>query len=128
MSKQLDRLNAKRLQLEEQRARLNQQLKEADQKITAEKRKERNHRIYQRGGELTMHLGDKAETFTDEDVALFLQYIFSLPGIQKMLNQMREIRSGESETTMAQLFENARITPQSTIQAPRTEEQFSPTS
>ena len=128
MSKQLDKLNAAKQRLEEQRAALAQKMKEADQKISAEKRKERNHRIYQRGGELTMHLDDKAELFTDEDVALFLKHVFSFSGIQKLLNQMREIRSGESRITMEQLFENARTTPQTVSQTNRTEERFSATS
>ena len=97
------------------------------EKIKAQARKDRNHSIYQRGGELTMHLGDKAEIFTDEDVALFLKHVFSFTGIQKLLTQMREIRSGENRITMEQLFENARITPQAP-QATRTEERFSATS
>ena len=128
MSKQLDKLNAAKQRLEEQRAALAQKMKEADQKISAEKRKERNHRNYHRGGELTMHLDDKAELFTDEDIALFLKHVFSFSGIQKLLNQMREIRSGESRITMEQLFENARTTPQTAPQATRTEERFSATS
>ncbi len=128
MSKQLDKLNAAKQRLEVQRATLAQKMKEADQKISAEKRKERNHHIYQRGGELTMHLDDKAELFTDEDVALFLKHVFSFSGIQKLLNQMREIRSGESRITMEQLFENARTTPQTAPIASRTEERFSATS
>ena len=75
-----------------------------------------------------MHLGDKAEIFTDEDVALFLKHVFSFTGIQKLLTQMREIRSGESRITMEQLFENAPTTPQTATQANRTEERFSATS
>lgn len=112
MSKQLDKLTSARQRLEEQRAILNQKMKEADQKISAEKRKERNHHIYERGGELTMHLGDKAEIFTDEDITLFLKHVFSFSGIQKLLIQMYEIRSGESKITMEQLFENVKTTPQ----------------
>jgi len=121
MSKQLDKLKATMQRIEAQKAEL-------DQKIKAQARKDRNHSIYQRGGELTMHLGDKAEVFTDEDVALFLKHVFSFTGIQKLLAQMREIRSGESRITMEQLFENARTTPQTAPQATRTEERFSATS
>lgn len=66
MSKQLDKLKTSMQRIEAQKAEL-------DQKIKAQARKDRNHSIYQRGGELTMHLGDKAEIFTDEDVALFLK-------------------------------------------------------
>ena len=125
MSKQLDKLKATMQRIEAQKAEL-------DQKIKAQARKDRNHSIYQRGGELTMHLGDKAEIFTDEDVALFLKlflnHVFSFSGIQKLLAQMREIRSGESRITMEQLFENARTTPQTAPQATRTEERFSATS
>ena len=128
MSKQLDKLSAVRQRLQEQQARVNQKIKEADQKISAEKRKERNHRIYQRGGELTMHMGDNTEVFTDEDIALFLKHVFSFSGIQKLLSQMREIRSGEAKITMEQLFENARTTPKTIPQVTRTEERFSATS
>ena len=94
MSKQLDKLKATMQRIEAQKAEL-------DQKIKAQARKDRNHSIYQRGGELTMHLGDKAEVFTDEDIKLFLNHVFSFSGIQKLLTQMREIRSG------AQLVEGA---------------------
>ena len=93
MSKQLDKLKATMQRIEAQKAEL-------DQKIKAQARKDRNHSIYQRGGELTMHLGDKAEVFTDEDIKLFLNHVFSFSGIQKLLTQMREIRSGESRFTM----------------------------
>ena len=128
MSKQLDKLSAVRQRLQEQQARVNQKIKEADQKISAEKRKERNHHIYQRGGELTMHMGDNAEVFTDEDIALFLKHVFSFSGIQKLLSQMREIRSGDAKITMEQLFENARTTPKPIPQVTRMEERFSATS
>ena len=114
MSKQLDKLKASMQRIEAQKAEL-------DQKIKAQARKDRNHSIYQRGGELTMHLGDKAEVFTDEDIKLFLNHVFSFSGIQKLLTQMREIRSGESRFTMEQLFETA-------PQATRTEDRFSATS
>ena len=80
--------------------RIEAQKAELDQKIKAQARKDRNHSIYQR----------------------------SFSGIQKLLTQMREIRSGESRFTMEQLFENARTTPQTAPQATRTEERFSATS
>lgn len=121
MSKQLDKLKATMQRIEAQKADL-------DQKIKAQARKDRNHSIYQRGGELTMHLGDKADVFTNEDIKLFLNHVFSFSGIQKLLTQMREIRSGENRITMEQLFENARITPQTAPQTTRTEERFSATS
>ena len=121
MSKQLDKMKAAMQRIEAEKADL-------DQRIKAQVRKERNHSIYQRGGELTMHLGDKAEVFTDEDIKLFLNHVFSFSGIQKLLTQMREIRSGESRITMEQLFENAPTTPQTAPQANRTEERFSATS
>ena len=102
MSKQLDKLKASMQRIEAQKAEL-------DQKIKAQARKDRNHSIYQRGGELTMHLGDKAEIFTDEDVALFLKHVFSFTGIQKLLTQMREIRSGESRMDGGTVFGNKLI-------------------
>jgi ABC-type uncharacterized transport system fused permease/ATPase subunit len=84
--------------------------------------------LWNLSGAYTMHLGDKAEVFTDEDIKLFLNHVFSFSGIQRVLTQMREIRSGESRITMKQLFENARTTPQAASQATRTEEWFSATS
>ena len=73
MSKQMDKLKASMQRIDAQKAEL-------DQKIKAQARKDRNHSIYQRGGELTMHLGDKAEVFTDEDIKLFLNHVFSFSG------------------------------------------------
>ena len=109
MSKQLDKLTAAKIQLEEQQARLMQKLKEANQKISAEKRKERNAHIYRRGGELTMHLGDNTELFTDEDVALLLNHVFSLSDIQHVVKQMQEIRRGEKQGTVEEMFEEKKI-------------------
>ena len=121
MSKQLDKMKAAMQRIEAEKADL-------DQRIKAQVRKERNHSIYQRGGELTMHLGDKAEVFTDDDITLFLNHVFSFSGIQKLLTQMRQNRAGERRISMQQLFENAPSTPLAVPQANRTEERFSATS
>ena len=52
-----------------------------------------------------MHLSDNTELFTDEDVALFLNHVFSLSDIQHVVKQMQEIRRGDKQGSMEELFE-----------------------
>lgn len=55
-------------------AKLLAEKKDIRKQISETARKERNARLYFRGGELTHHLQDKAELLTDEDIKLFLNY------------------------------------------------------
>lgn len=93
--------------VEQEIAKLLAQKKDLRKQINETSRKERNAHIYFRGGELTHHLGDKAELLTDEDIKLFLDYVFSFGGVQKIVNEMLAIRRGDAEGTMEELLSNA---------------------
>ena len=93
--------------VEQEIAKLLAQKKDLRKQINETSRKERNAHIYFRGGELTHHLGDKAELLTDEDIKLFLNYVFSFGGVQKIVNEMLEIRRGDAEGTVEELLSNA---------------------
>ena len=92
--------------VEQEIAKLLAQKKDLRKQINETSRKERNAHIYFRGGELTHHLGDKAELLTDEDIKLFLDYVFSFGGVQKIVNEMLEIRRGDAEGTVEELLSN----------------------
>ena len=93
--------------VEQEIAKLLAQKKDLRKQINETSRKERNAHIYFRGGELTHHLGDKAELLTDEDIKRFLDYVFSFGGVQKIVNEMLEFRRGDAEGTMEELLINA---------------------
>ena len=90
--------------VEQEIAKLLAQKKDLRKQINETSRKERNAHIYFRGGELTHHLGDKAELLTDEDIKLFLDYVFSFGGVQKIVNEMLAIRRGDAEGTVEELL------------------------
>jgi len=92
--------------VEQEIAKLLAQKKDLRKQINETSRKERNAHIYFRGGELTHHLGDKAELLTDEDIKLFLDYVFSFGGVQKIINEMLSIRRGDGEGTVEELLSN----------------------
>ena len=92
--------------VEQEIAKLLAQKKDLQKQINETSRKERNAHIYFRGGELTHHLGDKAELLTDEDIKLFLNYVFSFGGVQKIVKEMLEIRRGEAKGTVEELLSN----------------------
>ena len=92
--------------VEQEIAKLLAQKKDLRKQINETSRKERNAHIYFRGGELTHHLGDKAELLTDEDIKRFLDYVFSFGGVQKIVNEMLEIRRGDAEGTVEELLSN----------------------
>ncbi len=58
MSKNIEKLEARLRSEQEKEDNAKANKKELLKQITTEKRKERNHHIYQRGGELTYWLGD----------------------------------------------------------------------
>ena len=92
--------------VEQEIAKLLAQKKDLRKQINETSRKERNAHIYFRGGELTHHLGDKAELLTDEDIKLFLDYVFSFGGVQKIVNEMLAIRRGDANGTVEELLSN----------------------
>lgn len=88
-------------------ARLQAEKKDLRKQINETARKERNARLYFRGGELTHHLQDKAELLTDEDIKQFLTYVFSFSRTQKLVSDILAIRRGEAEGTVEELLSNA---------------------
>ena len=92
--------------VEQEIAKLLAQKKDLQKQINETSRKERNAHIYFRGGELTHHLQDKAELLADEDIKLFLDYVFSFGAVQKIVKEMLEIRRGEAEGTVEELLSN----------------------
>ena len=92
--------------VEQEIAKLLAQKKDLRKQINETSRKERNAHIYFRGGELTHHLGDKAELLTDEDIKRFLDYVFSFGGVQKIVNEMLAIRRGDAEGIVEELLSN----------------------
>ena len=88
-------------------AKLLAEKKDIRKQISETARKERNARLYFRGGELTHHLQDKAELLTDEDIKLFLNYVFSFNRTQKLVSDMLAIRRGEADGTVEALLSNA---------------------
>ena len=88
-------------------AKLLAEKKDIRKQISETARKERNARLYFRGGELTHHLQDKAELLTDEDIKLFLNYVFSFNRTQKLVSDILAIRRGEADGTVEELVQNA---------------------
>lgn len=100
-------LQAAEAQVDQEIAKLVAEKKDLRKQISETIRKERNARLYFRGGELTHHLQDKAELLTDEDIKLFLNYVFSFSRTQKLVSDMLAIRRGEADGTVEELLSNA---------------------
>lgn len=88
-------------------AKLLAEKKELRKQISETARKERNARLYFRGGELTHYLQDKAELLTNEDIKLFMNYVFSFNRTQKLASDMLAIRRGEVDGSVEELLANA---------------------
>ena len=100
-------LQAAAEQVDQEIAKLLAEKKDIRKQISENARKERNARLYFRGGELTYHLQDKAELLTDEDVKQFLTYVFSFSRTQKLVSDMLAIRRGEAEGSVEELVQSA---------------------
>ena len=100
-------LQAAAEQVDQEIAKLLAEKKDIRKQISETARKERNARLYFRGGELTHHLQDKAELLTDEDIKLFLNYVFSFTRTQKLVSDMLAIRRGEADGTVEELVQSA---------------------
>lgn len=100
-------LQAAEAQVDQEIAKLVAEKKDLRKQISETIRKERNARIYFRGGELTHHLQDKAELLTDEDIKQFLTYVFSFNRTQKLISDILAIRRGEADGTVEELVQNA---------------------
>ena len=103
-NKTVDELRAAEAKALRERDEKNALIKELHKQISEAARRERNAHIYFRGGELTHHLGDKAELLTDDDVKRLLNYVFSFGGVQKIVNEMLAIRRGDAEGTVEELL------------------------
>jgi len=103
-NKTVDELRAAEAKALRERDEKNALIKELHKQISEAARRERNAHIYFRGGELTHHLGDKAELLTDDDVKRLLDYVFSFGGVQKIVNEMLAIRRGDAEGTVEELL------------------------
>ena len=106
-NKTVDELRAAEAKALRERDEKNALIKELHKQISEAARRERNAHIYFRGGELTHHLGDKAELLTDDDVKRLLNYVFSFGGVQKIVNEMLAIRRGDAEGTVEELLSYA---------------------
>ena len=103
-NKTVDELRAAEAKALRERDEKNALIKELHKQISEAARRERNAHIYFRGGELTHHLGDKAELLTDDDVKRLLDYVFSFGGVQKIVNEMLAIRRGDANGTVEELL------------------------
>jgi len=103
-NKTVDELRAAEAKALRERDEKNALIKELHKQISEAARRERNAHIYFRGGELTHHLGDKAELLTDDDVKRLLDYVFSFGGVQKIVYEMLAIRRGDAEGTVEELL------------------------
>ena len=103
-NKTVDELRAAEAKALRERDEKNALIKELHKQISEAARRERNAHIYFRGGELTHHLGDKAELLTDDDVKRLLDYVFSFGGVQKIVNEMLAIRRGDADGTVEELL------------------------
>ena len=106
-NKTVDELRAAEAKALRDRDEKNALIKELHKQISEAARRERNAHIYFRGGELTHHLGDKAELLTDDDVKRLLNYVFSFGGVQKIVNEMLAIRRGDANGTVEELLSTA---------------------
>ena len=106
-NKSVAELKAAKAQAEQTLDEAKATIKDLNKEISEATRRERNARIFFRGGELTHHLQDKAELLTDEDIKQFLTYVFSFNRTQKLVSDMLTIRRGEAEGTVEELVQNA---------------------
>ena len=105
--KTIAEMEAEKSKLELKVSDANQEIRKLNKKISEEKRKARNARIYQRGGELTHLLQDNTELLTDDDVKQLLTFVFSLNRVKKLVADVLAIRRGEQDGSAEALLENA---------------------
>ena len=106
-NKTVAELEAAKAQAIQERDTATATIKALSKQISEAARRERSKHIYTRGGELTHHLQDNTELLTDDDVKLFLEYVFSFSRTQKLVSDMLAIRRGEADGTVEELLSNA---------------------
>lgn len=89
MNKEIERLNAEKSRNETKLRQLNHEIKALEAEEKGLRRKERNHRIFTRGGMLEAFLLEPL-LLTDDQVYKFLKAIFRWPEVDRILKQMIE--------------------------------------
>ena len=106
MATRLEQLNAAAKKAQEKRDAIAQEQKTLAQKLNAEKRKQRNKRIFNWGGHLEGLLSEP-ELLTDDDVHRLLNFLFSSNYVKKLVSTMGAIARKEQPGTIAELLDNA---------------------
>ena len=106
MATRLEQLSAAAKKAQEKRDAIAQEQKTLAQKLNAEKRKQRNKRIFNWGGHLEGLLEDP-ELLTDDDVHRLLNFLFSSNYVKKLVSTMGAIARKEQPGTIAELLDNA---------------------
>lgn len=106
MATRLEQLNAAAKKAQEKRDAIAQEQKTLAQKLNAEKRKQRNKRIFNWGGYLEGLLSEP-ELLTDDDVHRLLNFLFASNYVKNLVATMGAIARKEQHGTIAELLENA---------------------
>ena len=102
----LEQLTEAAKKAKEKRDAIAQEQKILAQKLNAEKRKQRNKRIFNWGGHLEGLLSEQ-EQLTDDDVHRLLNFLFSSNYVKKLVSTMGAIARKEQPGTIAELLDNA---------------------
>lgn len=106
MATRLEQLNAAAKKAQEKRDAIAQEQKTLAQKLNAEKRKQRNKRIFNWGGHLEGLLSEP-ELLTNDDVHRLLNFLFASNYVKNLVATMGAIARKEQHGTIAELLENA---------------------
>ena len=106
MATRLEQLNAAAKKAQEKRDAIAQEQKTLAQKLNAEKRKQRNKRIFNWGGHLEGLLSEP-EQLTDDDVHRLLNFLFSSNYVKKLVSTMGAIARKDQPGTIVELLDNA---------------------
>lgn len=106
MPTRLEQLNTAAKKVQEKRDAIVAEQKSLMQKLNAEKRKQRNRRIYNWGGHLDSLLMEP-DLLTNDDVHRLLNFLFSSNYVKKLVSTMGAIARGEQSGTIAELLDNA---------------------
>lgn len=106
MATRLEQLNAAAKKAQEKRDAIAREQKTLAQKLNAEKRKQRNKRIFNWGGHLEGLLSEPG-LLTDDDVHRLLNFLFASNYVKNLVATMGAIARKEQHGTIAELLENA---------------------
>ena len=102
----LEQLTEAAKKAKEKRDAIAQEQKILAQKLNAEKRKQRNKRIFNWGGHLEGLLSEP-ELLTDDDVHRLLNFLVSSNYLKKLASTMGAIARKDQPGTIAELLDNA---------------------